>query len=144
MNKFGIKPLVEDFKMPTRATEGATCFDCYLQTDVVVVEPGSWELIPLDFSLDLPLGWEVQLRPRSGLAAKNGVTVLNSPGSIDSDYKGHIKAILINHSQERVVFEPGDRICQMAFAEVPKVELVLTDELSNSKRGEGGFGSTGR
>lgn len=91
----------------------------------------------------MPIGIECQVRPRSGLAAKHGVTVLNAPGTIDSDYRGEVCAILINHGQDDFLIEPGMRIAQLVFARVTTVDFVRTDSLETSGRGEGGFGSTG-
>lgn len=93
--------------------------------------------------MEIPVGYEVQVRPRSGLAAKHGVTVLNSPGTIDSDFRGEVKVILINHGKEAFVINSGDRIAQLVAARVEQAEFKLSTELSDSERGEGGFGSTG-
>jgi dUTP pyrophosphatase len=101
-------------------------------------------LIPTGLFIELPEGYEAQIRPRSGLAIKNGVTILNSPGTIDADYRGEIKIILINLSNEDFVINDGERICQMIIAKYEKVSLVEVEEISDTKRGSGGFGHTGK
>lgn len=105
--------------------------------------PGARALIPTGFALELPQGYEAQVRPRSGLALKYGVTLLNSPGTVDSDYRGELMVILINHGAEPFVVRRGDRIAQLVIAAVAQVEIAATDELEPTARGEGGFGSTG-
>ena len=100
-------------------------------------------MIPTGLFIELPEGFEAQIRPRSGLAAKSGITVLNSPGTIDADYRGEIKIILINLSEQRFVINHGDRIAQMIIARHEKAEWILTDVLKESERGDGGFGHTG-
>lgn len=151
-----VKPLIDNFTMPLQAHQGDAGFDCFYQRDeVIAIMPGERVLVPLDFSLEIPEGYEVQVRPRSGLAKKHGITVLNSPGTIDSSYTGPCAAIMINlnfevdsfgnvKESEPYVIMPGDRVCQMVVAQVPKVSLSLTDEISETQRGSGGFGSTGR
>ena len=108
-----------------------------------VISPGEMVLIPTGFSLALPSSIEAQIRPRSGLAFKNGVTVLNAPGTIDSDYRGEISILLINHGSEPFVINRGDRIAQMVIAQVAQPRLVEVKNLSKTVRGEGGYGSTG-
>ena len=108
-----------------------------------VISPGERVLIPTGFSLALPSSVEAQIRPRSGLALKNGVTVLNAPGTIDSDYRGEISILLINHGSEPFVIKRGDRIAQMVIAQVAQPRLVEVKNLSKTIRGEGGYGSTG-
>lgn len=110
----------------------------------VIVGPGDIQIVPTGLAVAIPEGYEAQIRPRSGLAAKHGITVLNSPGTIDSDYRGEIKVILINHGRAPFEICRGDRIAQMVIAPVIKADLVIVDELPGSVRGEGGFGSTGR
>lgn len=109
----------------------------------LVIEPGDYILVPTGLHMELPEGYEAQVRPRSGLAAKNGVTVLNSPGTIDSDYRGEVKVILINHGKKPFIIEHGDRIAQMIIAPVVQAHFLQADNLKDSERGEGGFGSTG-
>ncbi|MCK5089189.1 MAG: dUTP diphosphatase [Hyphomicrobiaceae bacterium] len=105
--------------------------------------PGARALIPTGFALELPQGYEAQVRPRSGLALKYGVTLLNSPGTVDSDYRGELMVILINHGAEPFVVRRGDRIAQLVIAAVAQVGIAATDELEPTARGQGGFGSTG-
>jgi dUTP pyrophosphatase len=105
--------------------------------------PGARALIPTGFALELPQGYEAQVRPRSGLALKHGVTLLNSPGTIDCDYRGELMVILVNHGTEPFLVQRGDRIAQLVIAPVASVEIVAVEALADSKRGEGGFGSTG-
>lgn len=109
----------------------------------VVIEPGERALIPTGIRLEIPAGYEAQMRPRSGLAIKNGITLLNSPGTIDADYRGEVKVILINLGQEAYRVEPGARVAQMVFAPVVQAQLIYRHELGETERGAGGFGSTG-
>lgn len=110
----------------------------------VVLEPGKVAMVPTALSIALPPGYEAQVRPRSGLAAKHGITVLNSPGTIDADYRGEIAVILINHGNAAFTIKRGERIAQMVIAKVEQAELVTVAALGETKRGSGGFGSTGR
>lgn len=112
-------------------------------SDPIVIEPGAFTLVPCGFAMALPRGFEAQVRPRSGLAAKHGVTVLNAPGTIDCDYRGEVKVILINHGRESFTVTPGMRIAQMVVAAVEHVEWGLVDTLPETSRAEGGFGHTG-
>jgi dUTP pyrophosphatase len=109
----------------------------------VEIAPGARAVIPTGFVLELPPGYEAQLRPRSGLAFKSGVTLLNSPGTIDADYRGEVKVIMINLGSEPFIVRRGDRIAQLVVARVEPVRIELAVELQPSRRGEGGFGSTG-
>ena len=109
-----------------------------------ILAPGERKLIGTGLYIELPEGYEAQIRPRSGLAIKSGITVLNSPGTIDADYRGEIRVILINHSGENFKIENGDRICQMVIAKYERADWLLTDTLEETTRGEGGFGHTGR
>ncbi len=109
----------------------------------VVLAPLQRAMIPTGLYLEIPVGYEVQVRPRSGLAAKKGITVLNTPGTIDADYRGEVKVILVNLSNEPFVVEPGERIAQLVLAKHEVIEWEETDQLAESSRGEGGFGSTG-
>ena len=113
-------------------------------TEPVVLKPLERKLIPTGLFIELPVGYEAQIRPRSGLALKKGITVLNSPGTIDADYRGEICVILINLSGEEFVIENGERICQMVVASHETVEWQLVEKLEETKRGEGGFGHTGK
>lgn len=132
-----------DAKMPSYETEGAAGAD--LCTVIGgILHPGQHRLFPTGLKMEIPVGYEVQIRPRSGLALKHGVTVLNTPGTIDSDYRGEIGIILINHSNTPFNVNIGDRIAQMVVAKVERLPLrQAADVLTFTKRGEGGFGSTG-
>ncbi len=110
----------------------------------MTLHPGQRLLIPTGLFIALPEGFEAQIRPRSGLAFKHGITVLNSPGTIDADYRGEVKVLLINHGQEAFIINDGERIAQMVVARHERVEWNQTDLLEETKRGAGGFGSTGR
>jgi dUTP diphosphatase len=110
----------------------------------MVLAPGKHAMIPTGLTIALPQGFEAQVRPRSGLAAKHGVTVLNSPGTVDADYRGEINALLINHGDQPFTIRRGERIAQMVIAPVIQVELIPAASLSATDRGSGGFGSTGR
>ena len=133
-----------DLYTPEKATKGSAGFDLLASiNDSLEIGAGKSLLVPCGFSLQMPNNFEAQVRPRSGLALKNSVTVLNSPGTIDSDYRGEICVILINHGQMSFKITRGMRIAQIIFKETPEVNLVEVDELDNTKRGSGGFGSTG-
>lgn len=135
--------LHEDAIIPTRGTALAAGLDlCCVEE--FILNPGDIKLVPTGLAMELPPSHEGQVRPRSGLAAKHGVTVLNSPGTIDEDYRGEIKVILINHGLRTFIGHKGDRIAQLVVAKVVIPEVVETTELSGTQRGEGGFGSTGR
>ena len=112
-------------------------------SEPIVLKPLQRVLVPTGLFIELPYGTEAQIRPRSGLAFKHGVTVLNSPGTIDADYRGEIKVILVNLSNDDFVINNGERICQMVVSKYEKFEWVLTDTLDDSHRGDGGFGHTG-
>ncbi|MCA9311554.1 MAG: dUTP diphosphatase [Phycisphaerales bacterium] len=109
----------------------------------IVIPPGAIRLIPCGFAMAIPPGYEAQVRPRSGLASRHGITLINAPGTIDADYRGEVKVPLINHGAEPFTVTPGLRIAQMVIAAVPTVEISLVDELDATERGAGGFGSTG-
>lgn len=133
---------IKNSKMPELATAGASGYDlCASQS--VLIKAGTYGKVPTGVRIAMPLGMEAQIRPRSGLAAKKGVTVLNAPGTIDSDYRGEISVILINHGKEDFIAEAGMRIAQMVFAHVVHVDFERVDSLDETNRGEGGFGSTG-
>ena len=110
----------------------------------LVLEPGKRALVPTGLAIALPLGYEAQIRPRSGLALKHGVTVLNAPGTVDADYRGEVSVLLINHGDAPFPIRRGERIAQMVIAPVVRAELVLAVSLSTTDRGSGGYGSTGR
>lgn len=113
-------------------------------SEAVTLQPMERKLIPTGLFIELPAGYEAQIRPRSGLALKRGLTVLNTPGTIDADYRGEVGVILVNLSGEPQIIEPGERICQMVIARHEQPELVEVSELSETERGEGGFGHSGR
>jgi dUTP pyrophosphatase len=130
---------------PSYATGGAAGLDlCAAIDDPVSLAPGASARVPTGFAIALPPGHEGQVRPRSGLAAKHGVTVLNAPGTIDEDYRGELVVLLVNLGPEPHRIAPGDRIAQLVVAPVTKVALRLVEELDETQRGSGGFGSTGR
>ena len=144
--KVGIKKLPNgaDLPLPQYATPGSAGLDLLAATDVEIeLKPGARMAIPTGIAIELPLGVEAQVRPRSGLALNHGITCLNAPGTIDSDYRGEIKAILINHSDTVFKITRGMKIAQMVIARHEQVELVEVEGLSESARGAGGFGSTG-
>lgn len=137
-------PHAEDLPLPVYATGGAAGADlCAAVDGEVVIGPGSREAVPTGLVLEIPEGFEAQVRPRSGLAIRQGLTIVNAPGTIDSDYRGELKVLLVNLGAEPVVITRGDRIAQMVVAPVTRADFVETDELSASDRGAGGFGSTG-
>lgn len=137
--------LAEGAELPHYASEGAAGCDlrAYLKSPIVL-EPGMSILVPTGIRVAIPEGYEIQVRPRSGLALKEQITVLNTPGTIDSDYRGEIAVILINHSTHLFIIEPGMRIAQMVVAPVCRAEFILDGELAQTTRGVGGFGHTGR
>lgn len=134
-----------DVTLPQYETKGASGCDvrAFLPEGPLVIPSGAWRLVPTGLCPEIPLGYEIQVRPRSGLAYKNGVTCLNTPGTVDSDYRGEIKVNLINHSKTDFVVENGMRIAQFVIAKVENASFEVSDDLSPSERGEGGFGSTG-
>ena len=134
-----------DVTLPQYETKGASGCDvrAVLPEGPLVIPSGEWRLVSTGLCPEIPLGYEIQVRPRSGLAFRNGVTCLNTPGTVDSDYRGEIKVNLINHSKTDFVVENGMRIAQFVIAKVENASFEVSDELSSSERGEGGFGSTG-
>lgn len=131
--------------LPHYATEGASGMDIRANlNESIIIKPLERLLIPTGIFIQLPQGYEAQIRPRSGLAYKNGITVLNSPGTIDSDYIGEIKILLINLSNQDFLIENGERIAQMIIAPYTKIEWEKVEILNETQRGEGGFGSTGK
>ena len=130
--------------MPAYATPGSAGLDLRANiSDNVTLEPLDRAIVPTGIYIQLPEGYEAQIRPRSGLAAKNGITVLNSPGTIDSDYRGEICAILVNLSREPFTIHSGDRVCQMVIARVEQAEIEPVEVLDETERGNGGFGHSG-
>jgi dUTP pyrophosphatase len=139
-----IQRLRSSATLPVRATEGAAGLDLHADLDAeVVLSPGARVLVPTGLAIALPTGHEGQVRPRSGLAAKFGVTVLNAPGTIDEDYRGEVKVILIHHGTEPFTIRHGERIAQLVVAKVERVAIEEVTSLSATERGAGGFGSTG-
>jgi len=140
-----IKKLHKDVKIPEYKTQGSSGLDleAFIEQDLII-KPGNKELIPTGLSVSIPENLEIQIRPRSGLALKNGLTVLNTPGTVDADYRGEIKVILINLSSENYIVKKGDRIAQMVLCPIVKASFELVDELPESLRSSGGFGSTGK
>lgn len=144
--KVKIKKL-ENFKgeLPSYQSAGASGFDVRAQLDApVILNPMERTLIPTGLSFEIPLGFEIQARPRSGWAAKQGLTLLNTPGTIDADYRGEVKVIVVNLGQEPVTINDQERCAQFVICPIIQAQFELADELSNTERGAGGFGSTGK
>ena len=145
MVKILIKKTNKEVITPKYKTDGSSGVDLSAFLDKeVVIKPNSSELIPTGLQVAIPEELEIQIRPRSGLAAKESIGVLNSPGTIDSDYRGELKIILFNHGKEDFIINNGDRIAQMVLVPIVKMEFEEVDSLPNTVRGQGGFGSTGR
>ena len=145
MIKVLVRKLKPSVKLPSYKTNGASGMDLMAYIDKSIeLKPGESCLIPTGLSFAFPKEYEIQIRPRSGLAAKNNISVLNTPGTIDSDYRGEIKIILFNHSNEDFIINNNDRIAQMILTPVVKMELEEIESLPETIRGEGGFGSTGK
>jgi len=135
----------EDLPLPALATSQAAGADLRAAvTAEVTIQPGEIRVIPCGFAMAIPPGYEAQVRPRSGLASQHGLTLVNTPGTIDADYRGEVKVPLINLGRERFTVERGMRIAQMVIAAVPRVEYAEVDELDETARGKGGFGHTGK
>ena len=145
MVKVLIKKLSSNVKLPSYKTSGASGMDlmAYIKSPITI-KPKTSELISTGLSVAFSEEYEIQIRPRSGLAAKNNISVLNTPGTIDSDYRGELKVIIYNHGSQDFIVNNNDRIAQMILTPVIKMELQETNELPESVRGEGGFGSTGK
>ena len=145
MVKVLVKKLNSLAKLPSYKTNGASGMDLMAFIENTInLEPGKYCLVPTGLSVAFPKDYEIQIRPRSGLAAKNNISVLNTPGTIDSDYRGEIKIILFNHGSKKFIINNKDRVAQMVLTPIIKMELEETNELPQSFRGEGGFGSTGK
>ena len=144
MTKIQIKKLSNSVSIPKYETTGSSGMDiaAHIENNIII-NPGEKALVSTGFSVAIPKGYEIQIRPRSGLAAKKNITVLNTPGTIDADYRGEIKVILINLGKEKFVVENGERIAQMVVCPVVQANLEEVKELSGTKRGSSGFGSTG-
>jgi dUTP pyrophosphatase len=137
-------PHAEGLQLPNYATDGAAGADlCAAVESELVLEPGERAAVPTGLVLEIPNGYEGQVRPRSGLAFKAGLTIINAPGTIDSDYRGELKVLLVNLGSGSLSIGRGDRIAQLLIAPVTRASFVETDDVSASQRGEGGFGSTG-
>jgi len=144
MTKILIKRLSKQVSLPKYETSGSSGMDLAANIDTNInIDPGKSAIIPTGLALSIPKGFEVQIRPRSGLAAKQKISVLNTPGTIDADYRGEIKVILINLGQETFIVEKGLRIAQMVVCPIVQAQLKEVDDLSETERGKGGFGSTG-
>ena len=145
MVKVLIKKLSSSVQLPSYKTSGASGMDLMAFIEKPInLEPGKSCLIPTGLLVAFPEKYEIQIRPRSGLAAKNNISVLNTPGTIDSDYRGEIKIILFNHGNENFIINNNDRVAQIVLTPIIKMELEETNELPKSVRGKGGFGSTGK
>ena len=144
MTKILIKRLSKEVSLPKYETSGSSGMDlaAYIDSNINI-DPGQTAIIPTGLALSIPKGFEVQIRPRSGLAAKQKISVLNTPGTIDADYRGEIKVILINLGQVSFKVEKGLRIAQMVVCPIVQAQLKEVDDLSETERGKGGFGSTG-
>jgi len=135
----------DDVPLPDYQSDHAAGMDLHAAvTDTLLLEPGSIALVPCGFAMAVPVGYEAQVRPRSGLAAKHGVTMINAPGTIDADYRGEVKVPLINHGKAAFEVTRGMRVAQMLIAPVPRVRWREVDELDDTPRGDGGFGHTGQ
>ncbi len=142
---FKILPHARGLELPAYATPDSAGLDLRAAlAEPLLLEPGKRALIPTGFQMALPQGYEAQIRPRSGLAFRHGVTMLNTPGTIDADYRGEIKVLAVNLGEEPFEIRHGDRIAQMVIAPVTRADVQVVSDLPDSKRGEGGFGSTGK
>ena len=134
----------KDLPLPHYATQGSSAMDIYAAVrGEVTINPGEIKLIPTGFYLSIPIGYEAEIRPRSGLALKHGITIVNSPGTIDSDFRGLVCVIITNIGKVPYIIKRGDRIAQMVFKETVRAELELNEELDETERSAGGFGHTG-
>ena len=144
MIKILIKRLSKEVSLPKYETSGSSGLDLAANIDAnIIIDPGKTAVIPTGLALSIPKGFEVQIRPRSGLAAKQKISILNTPGTIDADYRGEIKVILINLGQDTFKVEKGLRIAQMVVCPIVQAQLKEVNDLNKTERGEGGFGSTG-
>ncbi len=143
--KVHVTPAAEGLPLPAYETPGSAGMDLRAAVeDAVTLAPGERALVSTGLRLEIPAGYEGQVRPRSGLAIRHGITLLNTPGTIDSDYRGLLQVVVVNLGQEPFTIHRGDRIAQLVIAPVVQVELEVTEDLAETERGEGGFGSTGR
>ncbi len=135
----------EDIELPHYTTQGSAGMDIRAAVkDEIILQAGQIDLIPTNLIVEIPEGYEIQVRPRSGLSIKHGIGILNSPGTIDSDYRGEVKIIMMNFSKEDFVIKRGERIAQLVLSKVYRAKFEENDNLLKTKRGEGGFGHTGR
>lgn len=142
--KFTAEPEAQDLPIPAAATADSAGIDLRAAlTEPVVLDPGDYRMVTTGMRMEIPRGYEGQVRPRSGLAAKHGITCLNAPGTIDADYRGIVQVILINHGREPFTISHGDRIAQLVVAPVTRAEFVKVTTLDETQRGDGGFGHTG-
>ena len=137
-----LKRMRDDAKMPEYGSEGAACFDFYAATEVTF-KPGETKIVPLGFAVGIQDGWEMTIRPRSGMSLKTDLRIANAPGTIDSDYRGEVGVIITNHGGSKASIQVGDRIAQGTVKRVEKTYFTFVEQLSPSDRGSGGFGSTG-
>ena len=145
MVKVLVKKLDPNVQLPSYKTDGSSGMDLFaFIKNPVKIKPGTSELIPTGISVAIPINFEIQIRPRSGLAAKSNISVLNTPGTVDSDYRGEVKIILFNHGKKEFIVNNNDRVAQMVLTPIAKVDFDEVEKLPNSLRGEGGFGSTGK
>jgi len=134
-----------DLPLPKYMSDHAAGMDLYAAVlEETIIAPGEWKLIPTGLSMAIPEGFEAQVRPRSGMALKQGISVLNTPGTVDADYRGEVGVILMNHSKQDLVIKRGDRIAQMIINKIERIEFEEVSELSDTNRGAGGFGHTGK
>lgn len=138
-----VKRLKDNATLPTYMTNGSSGLDLY-SAEEKIIPPGKWEVISTGIAVEIPYGYEGEVRSRSGIAKEHGIFVLNSPGTIDSDYRGEVKVILMNLGEESFKVNIGDRIAQLVISPVVKAEVLEVEELSNTERNAGGFGHTGR
>jgi len=139
-----LSSLFDDLELPHYATEGSAGMDIRAAVlDEIILMHGKVYLIPTNLSVEIPAGYEIQVRPRSGLAAKHSIGILNSPGTIDSDYRGEIKIIMMNFGEENFIIKRGERVAQLVISKIYQANISEAKELKNSKRGKGGFGHTG-
>ncbi len=140
-----LKKDLNHIPLPSYATKGSAGLDIYAALEKpMTIAKSAIEMVPTNISVEIPEGYEIQVRPRSGLAAKHGIGILNSPGTIDSDYRGEIKIIIINFGKEDFEIQPAERIAQLVVSKVYTAKFIETNDLNNTSRGEGGFGHTGR
>ena len=145
MVKILVKKLKKNIELPTYKTSGSSGMDLLAHVkNKINIKPGNTAIVPTGIAVAIPKNYEIQIRPRSGLAAKKGISVLNTPGTIDSDYRGEIKIILINLSKKSFIVKSGDRVAQMILCPIAKGKLKEVKNLPKTVRGKGGFGSTGK